>query len=65
MSSMHPVLALYLKVTAIVALVIVALTLMAILTKIVIVAALVGAVVVGVLFLYSAFRRRQQLPTIR
>ena len=65
MSSLHPVLALYLKVTAVIALIIVALALMAVLTKIVIVAALIGAVVVGALFLYSLFRRRHQVPTTR
>lgn len=65
MSSMHPVLALWLKVTAVIALVIVALMLMAILTKILIVAAVVGAGVVGALFLYSLVRRRRQLPTVR
>jgi hypothetical protein len=65
MSSMHPVLALWLKVTAVIALGIVALMLMAILTKIFIVAAVVGGLVVGALFLYSVFRRRRQLPTVR
>jgi hypothetical protein len=65
MSSIHPLLGLYLKVTAVIAIAIGALMLMAILTKIVIVAAIAAAVVVGVLFLISAFRRRQQLPNLR
>lgn len=65
MSSMHPVLALYLKIVAVVAVGIVALFLMAVIAKILVLAALVAAVALGGLFLYSVFRRRQQLPTAK
>lgn len=65
MSTMNPVLALWLKVTVVIALVIVAFTLMAILAKIVLVAAVLGGVVIGALFLYSVVRRRGQVPTVR
>ena len=65
MSTIHPVLALWLKVTAVIALAIVAVTLMGFLAKIFIIAAVLGSVVIGALFLYSVVRRRGQLPTVR
>jgi hypothetical protein len=65
MSTIHPVLALWLKVSVVIAIALVAITLMAVLAKIFVVAALLGAVVIGALFLYSVVRRRRQVPTVR
>ena len=65
MSTMHPVLALYLRITVIVALAILGLVLAAVVLKILLVAAVIAAVIFGGFFLVSMFRRRAQLPTIR
>lgn len=62
---MHPMLALFLKITAAVTLAIVALFIVAFLLKIVFVAAIVAAVAVGGFFLYTLVRRRTRLPVIR
>jgi hypothetical protein len=62
---MNPLLTLFIKITLLVALGIVALVVAAFLLKIVLVAAILAALVVGGIFLYSLFRRRPQLPTIR
>jgi hypothetical protein len=62
--SMHPTLALFLKLTLAVAVAIVALILVAFLLKIAIVAALVAAVIFGGFFLYN-WVRRARLPVIR
>jgi len=62
---MHPLLAVFLKLTALVTIGIVALIIVAFLLKIVVVAAVVAAVVLGGVFVYSIFRRRSRLPVIR
>lgn len=61
----HPLLATFLKITALVTIGIVALVLIGILLKIVVFAAVIAAVVVGAIFLYSLVRRRTRLPVIR
>ena len=62
---MHPALALFLKVTAAVALGIVALIVVAFLLKIVFVAAILAAIGVGGFLIVTFFRRRARLPVIR
>lgn len=62
---MHPLLALFLKLTLLVTIGIVALVLAAFLLKIVIVAAVIAAVVIGGFFVYTLFRRRSQTPVLR
>ncbi len=61
---MHPMLALFLKLTALVAIGIVALFVAAFLLKIVVVAAIVAAVLLGGFFLYGLIRRSKS-PVIR
>ncbi len=61
----HPLLAIFLKITVLVAIGIVALIVAAFLLKILLLAAIVAAVVVAGVFLYSLFRRRPQLPSPR
>jgi hypothetical protein len=61
----HPLLATFLKLTALVTIGIVVLVLLGILLKIVLVAAVVAAVAVGGIFVYSLIRRRNRLPVIR
>ena len=63
--TMHPLLALFLKVTAVVTLAIVALILVAFLLKIVVVAAILAAIAVGGFLIFTFFRRRSHLPVIR
>lgn len=58
-------LALFLRLTAIVALAIVVLVVAGYLLKIVLVAAVIAAVAVGGLFLYNLLRRRSNSPVIR
>ncbi len=58
-------LALFLRLTAIVALAIVVLAVAGYLLKIVLLAAVIAAVAVGGLFLYNLLRRRSNFPVIR
>jgi hypothetical protein len=62
---MNPALALFLKVTAIVALAIVVLVVAGFLLKIVLIAAIIAAVAVGAFLLYNLIRRRSNFPVIR
>ena len=62
---LNPMLAVFLKVTAAVAIVIIALVLLWNLVKVVLSAALIAAAAVGIFYLYSLFRRRSKLPVIR
>ncbi|HEY6449422.1 MAG TPA: hypothetical protein VIX60_01920 [Candidatus Cybelea sp.] len=61
----NPTLALFLRLTAIVAVAIVVLVVAAFLLKLVLIAAIIAAVAVGGLFLYNLVRRRSNLPVIR
>lgn len=61
----NPLLALFLKLTAVVTLAIVVLVIAAFLLKIVLVAAFLAALGVAGFFLYSLIRRRSNLPVIR
>jgi hypothetical protein len=63
-NTMNPTLALFLRLTAVVAIAIVALILAAFLLKIVIVAAVVAAIIFGGFFVYNLFRRSKS-PVIR
>lgn len=63
--TMHPMLALFLKLTALVTLGIVLLVVAAFLLKIAILAAIVAAIAVGGYFLYNMVRRRHKYPVIR
>jgi hypothetical protein len=60
---MHPMLALFLRLTAVVGIAIVVLVIAGFLFKIAIVAALIAAVLVGGYFIYNLFRKRSNLPT--
>jgi uncharacterized membrane-anchored protein len=62
---MHPFLATFLKLTAVVTIGIVALVIAAFLLKIVFVAAVIAALVVAGFFVYTVFRRRTSMPVIR
>ena len=62
---MHPLLALFLKLTVAVTLAIVALVIVAFLLKIVFVAAIVAGLVLAGFLVYTFFRRRRSLPVIR
>jgi hypothetical protein len=62
---MHPFLATFLKLTAVVTIGILALVIAAFLLKIVFVAAIVAALVAAGFFVYTIFRRRAGLPVIR
>jgi hypothetical protein len=62
---MNPMLALFLKLTAIVAVAIVVLVVAGYLLKVVLIAAMIAAVAVGGFFLYSLVRRRSNFPVIR
>ena len=57
--------ALFLKLTALVAVIIVAFWVSMFLVKIVVVAAIIAAVLLGGYWVYSAFRRRSNHPVIR
>jgi hypothetical protein len=59
-----PTLALFLRLTAIVAIAIVALVVAAFLLKIAIVAAIIAAILVGAFFIYNLFRR-SKYPVVR
>jgi uncharacterized membrane protein required for colicin V production len=58
-------LALFLRLTAIVALAIVVLVVAGFLLKVVVLAAVIAAVAIGGLFLYNLLRRRSNFPVIR
>ncbi|HEY6327546.1 MAG TPA: hypothetical protein VIW73_13660 [Candidatus Cybelea sp.] len=62
---LHPMAALFLKLTALVAIVIVVFVVTGYLLKILIVAAIIAAVLLGGYWVYSAFRRRSNHPVIR
>ncbi|HZV76888.1 MAG TPA: hypothetical protein VFF63_03895 [Candidatus Babeliales bacterium] len=58
-------LALFLRLTLVVAVAIVAIVVVLFLLKIALIAALIAAIAVGGLFLYRLVRRRSNLPVIR
>ncbi len=62
---MHPTLALFLKLTAAVTVVIVVAFIVYNLMKIAVLAAIVAAVLVGAFLLYNLLRRGSKLPTLR
>jgi|HubBroStandDraft_4_1064222.scaffolds.fasta_scaffold00001_128 hypothetical protein len=62
---LNPMLSLFLKVTAVVAIAIVASILLWNLLKIVVIAAVIAAIGVGAFYIYSFIRRRSKLPVIR
>ncbi len=62
---MHPMVTLFLKLTALVAIVIVVFVVTGYLLKILIVAAVIAAVLLGGYWVYSALRRRSKHPVIR
>ena len=64
MPRVHPMLALFLKLTAVVAIAIVALVLAAFLLKIVLIAAVIAGLVFAGYFVYSLFKR-SRLPVVR
>ncbi len=61
----NPLLVLFVRLTAVVALAIVVLIVAGFLLKIVLIAAVVAAIAVGVFFLYNLFRRRSNYPVAR
>ncbi len=61
----NPLLALFLKLTAVVTAAIVVVVIGFFILKIVFVAAVIAAIGVGAFFLYSLFRRRSNYPVIR
>jgi hypothetical protein len=63
--SMHPMLALFLRLTVAVALAIVALVILAFLIKVVLAAAVVAALIFVGFLAYNVVRRRSKLPVIR
>jgi hypothetical protein len=63
--SMHPLLAVFLKLTVAVTLAIVALVVVAFVLKIVVVAAAIAALVLAGFLVFAFFRRRLSLPVIR
>ena len=62
---MHPMLGLFLRLTAIVTIGIVLLVVAAFILKIAIVAAVIAAIAIGGFFLYNLIRRRTNYPVIR
>ncbi|MBV9698604.1 MAG: hypothetical protein JO078_00625 [Candidatus Eremiobacteraeota bacterium] len=62
---MHPMLALFLRLTAVVAIAIVVLVVAGFLLKIAVIAAVIAAVVIGAYFLYTWIWRKPRLPIIR
>jgi Flp pilus assembly protein TadB len=62
---MHPMLALFLKLTAVVTVAIVVLVVAWHLLKIILIAAVIAAVAVAGFFLYNLVRRRSNSPVIR
>jgi hypothetical protein len=63
--ALNPTVALFLKLTAVVAVAIVVLVVAGYLLKIVLVAAIIAAVAIGGILLYNLVRRRSNLPLIR
>jgi hypothetical protein len=63
--TLNPLVALFLKITLVVAIAIVVLVVAGFLLKIFLIAAVVAAIAVGVFFLYNLFRRRRNSPAIR
>ena len=63
--TLHPLLALFLKLTVAVTLAIVALVIIAYVLKIVVVAAVIAAIVLAGFLVVAFFRRRPNLPVIR
>ena len=62
---MHPMLGLFLRLTAIVTVGIVLLVVAAFILKIAIVAAVIAAIGIGGYFIYNLIRRRPKYPVIR
>jgi hypothetical protein len=62
---MHPTVALFVKITAIVAVALIVLWIADKVLRVVFVAAIVAAIAVGVILLYNFFRRRSNSPVIR
>jgi len=61
---MHPTLALFLRLTAVVGVAIVVLVLAGFLLKIALIAAVIAAVIIGGYFLYTWIWRKPRFPTI-
>lgn len=64
-SSMHPMLVLFLRLTAVVGLAIVVLVVAGFLLKIALIAAVIAALLVGGYFIYNLIRRRANFPSLR
>lgn len=62
---LNPMISLFLKLTAVVAIAIVVLVVAGYLLKIVLIAAIIAALVVGGFFIYNLFRRRSNSPMAR
>jgi hypothetical protein len=62
---MHPTVATFLRLTAIIALALIGIFIAVEVFKLVLLAAFIAALAVGVLFLYNVIRRRASLPLIR
>ena len=62
---MHPLLSVFLRLTALVTIGIIALLIAGFVLKIVLVAGLIAAAVVAGFFVYSFFRNRSSVPVIR
>jgi predicted lysophospholipase L1 biosynthesis ABC-type transport system permease subunit len=63
--AMHPAVALFVKITAVVAVALIVLWIADKLLRVVFIAAVVAAIAVGVILLYNFFRRRSNSPVIR
>jgi hypothetical protein len=61
----NPMMLLFLRLTAVVALAIVALVVAGFLLKIVVIAAILAGIAIGGLFLYNLIRRRSNFPVAR
>ena len=61
----NPMLSVFLRLTALVAIGLVALVVAAFLLKVIIIAAVIAALVIAGFFVYHFFRRKNQLPVIR
>lgn len=62
---MHPMLVLFLRLTAVVGLAIVVLVVAGFLLKIALIAAVIAALLVGGYFIYNLIRRRANFPSLR
>lgn len=65
MTPMNPMLSIFLRLTAVVTLGLVLLFVTAFLLKIVVIAAVIAGLIIAGFFVYTLFRRRQNLPVIR